>query len=185
MPPTTVNDAAAHRGGGVPWLNRAMRRSRFPLSASFVVVSRSETALPLSDAGERRMGRERPPPKQGGHAVLTVDGRHASTGPHGVAHVLIYRIGPRRQGFASPLRALDGSGPIRKTRCLRGERGGRAVGREARGIPRVQPGARSGFPQMVGSVSMFTIQREGIASQNPIPQSSWRVPQSNSGCARV
>ena len=26
--------------------------------------------------------------------------------------------------FASPLRALDGSGPIRKTRCLRGERGG-------------------------------------------------------------
>ena len=37
------------------------------------------------------------------------------------------RIGPRRQGFASPLRALDGSGPIRKTRCLGGERGGRAV----------------------------------------------------------
>ena len=60
--------------------------------------------------------------------------------PHGVALVLIYpcgkaqnpplsprasscRIGPRRQGFASPLRALDCSGPIRKTRCLRGERG--------------------------------------------------------------
>ena len=41
------------------------------------------------------------------------------------------RIGPRRQGFASPLRALDGSGPIRKTRCLRGERGG--SGRGARG----------------------------------------------------
>ena len=41
------------------------------------------------------------------------------------------RIGPRRQGFASPLRALDGSGPIRKTRCLRGERGG--AGRGARG----------------------------------------------------
>ena len=38
------------------------------------------------------------------------------------------RIGPRRQGFASPLRALDCSGPIRKTRCLRGERGVRAVG---------------------------------------------------------
>ena len=35
------------------------------------------------------------------------------------------RIGPRRQGYASPLRALDGSrGPIRKPRCLRGERGG-------------------------------------------------------------
>ena len=29
-----------------------------------------------------------------------------------------------RPGFASPLRALDGSGPIRKTRCSRGERGG-------------------------------------------------------------
>ena len=35
-----------------------------------------------------------------------------------------YRIGPRRQGYASPLRALDCSGPIRKTRCLRVERGG-------------------------------------------------------------
>ena len=41
------------------------------------------------------------------------------------------RIGPRRQGFASPHRALDGCGPIRKTRCLRGERGG--AGRGARG----------------------------------------------------
>ena len=41
------------------------------------------------------------------------------------------RIGPRRQGFASPLRALDGCGPIRKTRCSRGERGG--SGRGARG----------------------------------------------------
>ena len=38
------------------------------------------------------------------------------------------RIGPRRPGFASPLRALDGSGPIRKTRCLRGERGGARSG---------------------------------------------------------
>ena len=28
------------------------------------------------------------------------------------------------KGPASPLRALDCSGPIRKTRCLRGERGG-------------------------------------------------------------
>ena len=34
------------------------------------------------------------------------------------------RIGPRRQGSASPLRALDGSGPIRKTRCLRVGKGG-------------------------------------------------------------
>ena len=45
------------------------------------------------------------------------------------------RIGPRRQGFASPLRALDGSGPIRKTRCLRGERGG--AGRGAGGVARI------------------------------------------------
>ena len=63
----------------------------------------------------------------------------------GVALVLIYpcgkawknplsprasscRIGPRRQGFAAPLRALDCSGPIRKTRCSRGERGGSGRG---------------------------------------------------------
>ena len=32
----------------------------------------------------------------------------------------------RNQLAALTLRALDGSGPIRKTRCLRGERGGRA-----------------------------------------------------------
>ena len=38
------------------------------------------------------------------------------------------RIGPRRQGYASPLRALDCSGPIRKTRCLRGEGGGSGRG---------------------------------------------------------
>ena len=41
------------------------------------------------------------------------------------------RIGPRRQGLASPLRALDGSGTILKTRCLRGEGGG--SGRGVRG----------------------------------------------------
>ena len=35
-------------------------------------------------------------------------------------HASSCRIGPRRQGFASPLRALDCCGPIRKTRCLRG-----------------------------------------------------------------
>ena len=47
------------------------------------------------------------------------------------------RIGPRRQVFASPLRALDGSGSIRKTRCLRGERGGRAVERGAGEVSRM------------------------------------------------
>ena len=44
------------------------------------------------------------------------------------------RIGPCRQGFASPLRALDGSGPIRKTRCLRGERGGAGQGARRGGM---------------------------------------------------
>ena len=38
------------------------------------------------------------------------------------------------KGSASPLRALDGSGPIRKTRCLRGKKGGgRGVRRASRG----------------------------------------------------
>ena len=51
------------------------------------------------------------------------------------------RIGPRRQGFASPLRALDGSGPIRKTRCLRGERGGAGQGAR-RGVWRISGESR-------------------------------------------
>ena len=89
------------------------------------------------------LGRERPPPKQGGHAVPhRWHLEHASVpAPMGSLtssfipagrlgktplspRASSCRIGPRRQGFASPLRALDGSGPIRKTRCLRGERGG-------------------------------------------------------------
>ena len=96
------------------------------------------------------LGRERPPQKQGGHAVPhRWQVEHASVpAPMGSLTSLFIpagrlgkpplsprasscRIGPRRQGFASPLRALDGSGPIRKTRCLRGERGG--SGRGARG----------------------------------------------------
>ena len=104
-----------------------------------------------SDAGER-LGRERPPKKQGGHAAFR-SGRvlHTSTRPHDGSltssfipagrlrtdplspRASSWRIGPRRQGFASPLRALDCSGPIRKTRCLRGERGGSAE----RGIERL------------------------------------------------
>ena len=109
------------------------------------VVIRFEKALPLRTR-EKGGRRERPPPppqKTRGVMRPATDGvcTRLCTGPHGVAHVLIYpcgkawknplsprasscRIGPRRQGFASPLRALDGSGPIRKTRCLRGERGG-------------------------------------------------------------
>ena len=43
-----------------------------------------------------------------------------------------FRIGPRRQGFASPLRALDGSGPIRGTTLFtRGKGGFGARGRVA------------------------------------------------------
>ena len=43
-------------------------------------------------------------------------------------HSRWFQIGPRRQGFASPLRALDGSGPIRRNGCSRGKGGGlRAV----------------------------------------------------------
>ena len=93
------------------------------------------------------LGRERPPPKQGGHAVPhRWHLEHASVpAPMGSLtssfipagrlgktplspRASSCRIGPRRQGFASPLRALDGSGPIRKTRCLRGERGGSGRG---------------------------------------------------------
>ena len=40
---------------------------------------------------------------------------------------IVKGIGPRRQGFASPLRALDGErADGEMTRCLRGERGDRA-----------------------------------------------------------
>ena len=35
-----------------------------------------------------------------------------------------FQIGPRRQGFAAPLRALDGCGPIRETWLFTRERGG-------------------------------------------------------------
>ena len=117
----------------------------------FAVVSRSETALPLrtrekggdvSDPPKNRgvmrsfvevgcdipllgpmTGRSRP------HLSLR-EGSETPLSPR----ALLCRIGPRRQGFASPLRALDGSGPIRKTRCSRGERGGRAVGREGESL---------------------------------------------------
>ena len=90
-----------------------------------------------------RSGTRATPPKTGGScgpaqmAFVT----RLCTGPHGVAHVLIYPCGkawknptfpsrfivsdrssPSRVRFAAS--RLDGSGPIRKTRCLRGESGG-------------------------------------------------------------
>ena len=114
------------------------------------VVSRFETALSLRPRSACRERRERPPPKPGGHVTFRRDMMlHVSTpAPWGRSRLHLSlregsetaplsprasscRIGPRRQGFASPLRALDGSGPIRKTRCLRGKRGGRAGERGA------------------------------------------------------
>ena len=115
------------------------------------VVSCFESAI-LRSKGRMMAGDvSDPPPKQGGHAAFR-SGRvlPTSTRPHDGSLTSSFipagrlvktplsprasscRIGPRRQGFASPLRALDGSGPIRKTRCLRGERGGARSG-ELRG----------------------------------------------------
>ena len=154
MPRTTVPRCHAHRGGGVAWVNRAMRRSRFPLSASIrlwlAVLKRPSRCRTREKGG----GRERPPPKQGGHAVphrwhlwhasvpAPMGSLPSSFIPAGrlvktplSPRASSWRIGPRRQGFASPLRALDGSGPIRKTRCLRGERGGSGRGVRGRASP--------------------------------------------------
>ena len=55
------------------------------------------------------------------------------------------RIGPRRQGYASPLRALDGSGPIRgATAVQRGKRGGRSAAWEPR--QRLNSALGCGYP---------------------------------------
>ena len=101
-----------------------------------------------SDAGER-LGRERPP-KVGSHAVpkggalwhtsfRAHDGSLSSSfipaGRLGTAplspRASSCRIGPRRQGFASPLRALDGSGADPKDALLTRGKGG--SGRGVRG----------------------------------------------------
>ena len=106
------------------------------------VVSQFVNAI-LRPTGRMMAGTRATPPYVGGHAVPKSGTLgHTSFRPHdgslsssfipagrlGTAplspRALLCRIGPRRQGFASPLRALDGSGTILKTRCLRGERGG-------------------------------------------------------------
>ena len=102
--------------------------------------------------GRKRRGRERPPPqKAGGHAVPKRGALwHPSFRPHdwslsssfipagrlGTAplspRASLCRIGPRRQGSASPLRALDGSGPIRgATLFTKGKGGGGPCGARA------------------------------------------------------
>ena len=142
----------ATRSEGGVWQDSGSRYGEaaflyMPHSAVFITcksarhIARKEKSCAESD----------PPPKPGGHAVLkkrcavaclysapwgSLSSSFIPAGRLGTATPLSprassCRIGPRRQGFASPLRALDGSGPIRKTRCLRGERGG--AGRGVRG----------------------------------------------------
>ena len=56
-------------------------------------------------------------------AELIEEGTEAFRGILPPPRVSLCRIGPRRQGSASPLRALDRFGSIRRPRCLQGERG--------------------------------------------------------------
>ena len=142
----------AQRGGCDIHSGEKCGKAAFLYMPHSAVVGRFEAARIASDAGKRK-GRERPPQKRGDlrpfvetrcdMSLLGPMGSLSSSfipaGRLGTAplspRASSCRIGPRRQGFASPLRALDGSGPIRKTRCLRGERGGRAVGRGAGNLP--------------------------------------------------
>ena len=132
--------AAGSEGGVRHGCNEQCGEAAFLYMPHSAVVSCSETALPLWTR-EKGGDVSDPPKNRGGmRSFVAVASGIPLLGPHGVAHVLIYpcgkawknplspraslcRIGPRRQGYASPLRALDCSGPIRKTRCLRGERG--------------------------------------------------------------
>ena len=134
-------------GGGVARLF-AQVYHRLHSSICLITLWLSSFEAALARFGRGRMkggGRERPPQKQGGHAVPhrwhlghasvpapmgSLTSSFIPAGRLGTAplspRASSCRIGPRRPGFVSPLRALDGCGPIRKTRCLRGERGGRA-----------------------------------------------------------
>ena len=82
------------------------------------------------------------------------------------------RIGPRRQGFASPLRALDGSGPIRKTRCLRGERGGAGRGARSGGVARIVGESSGSLAHDKGYYHSLRRSRKGTFRpyQTPEPQ---------------
>ena len=147
------------KGGG--WNIRKRGGGTSPYSLNSFIFR----CLPLlfgfhNDDTEKSKKTIAPPPETGFPAVPCSGAmRHALHRPQGVAIVGIYpcgkarntppfprasscRIGPRRQGFASPLRALDGSGPIRKTRCLRGERGGADP---ASGLPTTESRGLFGF----------------------------------------
>ena len=123
--------------GGV-WHGFSLRCSTavFVYLTHSAVVRQFETAI-LRSKG-RMMARTRAtPPKQGGHAApdswhlwhaairVPMGSLSSSFIPAGrlrktplSPRASSCRIGPRRQGFASPLRALDGSGPIRRDDCL-------------------------------------------------------------------
>ena len=102
-------------------LKRYSTPAYFYLSHSAVVIP-CESAPPLPTR-EKGGDESDPPPNRGGSlSSLFIPAGRLGTGPLS-PRASSCRIGPRRQGFASPLRALDGCGPIRKTRCLRGERG--------------------------------------------------------------
>ena len=131
--------------GGV--FQESLKRCSQPLSAIFLIpLWLSPVNRPARFRRGRKAGTRAPPPKAGGHVtpIAVLSGIPLSVPMGSLTSSFIpagrlgtdplsprassCRIGPRRQGFASPLRALDGSGPIRKTRCSRGERGGgRAV----------------------------------------------------------
>ena len=123
--------AAGSEGGVRHGCNEQCGEAAFLYIPHSAVVSRSETALPLWT--REKGGDVSDPPKNRGvmRPFVAVACGIPLLGPMGSltssfipAGRLVktplsprassWRIGPRRQGFASPLRALDGSGPIRR-----------------------------------------------------------------------
>ena len=82
------------------------------------VVSQFETAF-LRPRGRMMAGTRATPPKSGGSLSSSfIPAGRLGTDPLS-PRASSFQIGPRRQGFATPLRALDCCGPIRKTRRAR------------------------------------------------------------------
>ena len=139
---------AARSGGGYGMVKTS--NAAKPLSSIYLIplwlspVNRPPRSRRGRKAGTRATP---PPPNRGGmRPWIAALWDTPLSRPHGAALVLIYpcgkawnrppfpspwmiRIGPRRQGFASPLRALDGEDRSEGRRCSRGGRGG---GRGAR-----------------------------------------------------